>query len=144
MSRGVDPHRIADRLHSASIRLLRRLRHEDRHSEVGPARLSALSVLVFAGPQSLGALAAAEQVKPPTMSRIVAGLEREGLAKRRPDPEDRRSIRIRATARGRRVLERGRARRVDRLAGELSQLTQDELRQLERAVEVLTRLGPGR
>ena len=73
----------ADRLHSASIHLLRRLRVRDRESGVGPAQLSALSVLVFGGPRSLGELADAEQVRPPTMSRIVAGLERAGLVKRR-------------------------------------------------------------
>ncbi|NIV55632.1 MAG: MarR family transcriptional regulator [Actinobacteria bacterium] len=133
--------RVADRLHAASIRLLRRLRAEDRHSGVGPARLSALSVLVFGGPLSLGALAAAERVKPPTMSRIVAGLERDGLVERRPDPQDVRAIRLRATPRGRRVLEQGRARRVDRLAEELRRLSTEELRQIERAVELIARLG---
>jgi DNA-binding MarR family transcriptional regulator len=62
----------ADRLHSAAIHLLRRVRQQDTASGVGPAQLSALSVLVFAGPKTLGDLAAAEQVKPPTMSRVVA------------------------------------------------------------------------
>src|SRR5256885_16104382 len=71
----------ADRLHSAAIHLLRRLRVRDRESGVGPAQLSALSVLVFGGPRSLGELADAEQVRPPTMSRIVAGRERGGLGK---------------------------------------------------------------
>ena len=68
---------IADRLHSAAIHLLRRVRKQDAATGEGPARLSALSVLVFGGPMTLGQLAAAEQVKPPTMSRIVTGLERQ-------------------------------------------------------------------
>src|SRR5258707_14604829 len=72
----------ADRLHSAAIHLLRRLRGGDPESGVGPAQLSALSVLVFGGPRSLGELADAEQVRPPTMSRIVAGLGRGGLVGR--------------------------------------------------------------
>src|ERR1700682_1727268 len=80
----------ADRLHSAAIHLLRRLRVLDRESGVGPAQLSALSVLVFGGPRSLGELAEAEQVRPPTMSRIVAGLVRGGLVKRRKTEDGRR------------------------------------------------------
>jgi hypothetical protein len=64
---------VADRLHSAAIQLLRRVRKLDVATGEGPARLSALSVLVFGGAETLGELAAAEQVKPPTMSRIVAG-----------------------------------------------------------------------
>src|SRR3954463_14052103 len=65
---------LADRLHSTAIHLLRRVRKQDVAIGQGPARLSALSVLVFGGPKTLGELAAAEQVKPPTMSRIVAGV----------------------------------------------------------------------
>src|SRR5947208_12142640 len=82
----------ADRLHSAAIHLLRRLRVGDRESGIGPAQLSALSVLVFGGPRSLGELADAEQVRPPTMSRIVSGLERAGLVKR--EATDRKSTRL--------------------------------------------------
>src|SRR5215467_3653638 len=70
---------IADRLHSTAIHLLRRVRKQDVATGEGPARLSALSVLVFGGPKTLKELAAAEQVKPPTMSRIVAGLARSRL-----------------------------------------------------------------
>jgi len=96
----------ADRLHSAAIHLLRRLRVRDRESGVGPAQLSALSVLVFGGPRSLGELADAEQVRPPTMSRIVAGLERAGLVKRRKT-EDGRRVRLEASARGTKDPARG-------------------------------------
>src|ERR1700692_3734299 len=85
----------ADRLHSAAIHLLRRLRKQDAASGVGPAQLPALSVLVFAGPKTLGELAAAEQVKPPTMSRIVAGLARSRLIDITADPHDARRMRIR-------------------------------------------------
>src|SRR5688500_15022100 len=81
---------IADRLHSAAIHLLRSVRRQDRQAGVGPARLSALSVLVFGGSRTAGELAAEEQVRPPTMTRIVAGLVRDGLARRRPEEKDRR------------------------------------------------------
>jgi DNA-binding MarR family transcriptional regulator len=119
----------ADRLHSAAIHLLRRLRVRDRESGVGPAQLSALSVLVFAGPRSLGELADAEQVRPPTMSRIVAGLERAGLV-RRHATEDGRRVRLEASAKGTKILQAGRQRRVESLAKALSSFSEKEQQQL--------------
>src|SRR5262250_1499425 len=101
---------LADRLHSAAIHLLRLVRVQDTASGIGPARLSALSVIVFGGPISLNDLAAAEQVHPPTMSRIVDALEAAGLARRRSNQEDRRAVLIEATARGSAVLRAGRRR----------------------------------
>jgi len=93
-----------DQLHRLVIALLRAVKVEDESARVGPALLSALSVLTFGGPQSLGALARAEGVRPPTMSRLVDGLERDGLARRRVDPDDARGLRIAVTARGRALL----------------------------------------
>lgn len=120
---------MADRLHSAAIHLLRRLRVRDLASGVGPAQLSALSVLVFGGPRSLGELAEAEQVRPPTMSRIVAGLERDGLV-RRHETEDKRRVRLEATDKGTKMLQQGRRRRVESLAVALQSLTEGEVRHL--------------
>jgi len=133
----------ADRLHSAAIHLLRRLRREDTATGLAPARLSALSVLVFGGPASLTHLAAAEQVQAPTMTKIVQALEAGGLVRREPVPGDRRGARIVATARGRRVLHEGRRRRVARLAADLAALPDAERRALDRAVDILERLGGG-
>ncbi len=124
---------VADRLHSAAIHLLRRVRRHDAALGVGPAALSALSVLVFGGPRSLSRLAAAEQVRLPTMSRIVAGLERAGLARREPDPTDRRAFVIHPTPRGRATVRRGRRRRVAALATLLAPLDHRRLAELERA-----------
>jgi DNA-binding MarR family transcriptional regulator len=126
---GREAFETADRLHSAAIHLLRRLRVRDRESGVGPAQLSALSVLVFGGPRSLGELADAEQVRPPTMSRIVAGLERAGLV-RRHATEDGRRVRLEASAKGTKILQEGRQRRVESLAKALALLSEKELRQL--------------
>ena len=97
----------ADRLHSAAIHLLRRLRVRDYELGIGPAQLSALSVLVFAGPQSLASLAQAEQVKPSTMSRIVSGLLRAKLVHRKTDKQDRRAIVIESTEKGARIMQEG-------------------------------------
>ena len=128
---------IADRLHSAAIHLLRRVRKQDAGMGEGPARLSALSVLVFGGPMTLGQLAAAEQVRPPTMSRIVTGLEHNGLAERLTDSKDARRIRIRATPRGERLLHEGRRRRIEYLAHHLDGLNRRERDTLEGAVQLL-------
>ena len=129
----------ADRLHSAAIHLLRRLRVRDRESGVGPAQLSALSVLVFGGPRSLGELADTEQVRPPTMSRIVAGIESAGLVRRRKT-EDGRRVRLEASAKGTKILQEGRKRRVESLAKALHLLSEEEKRQLVELVELLQRV----
>ena len=123
---GGETFEAADRLHSAAIHLLRRLRVRDRESGVGPAQLSALSVLVLGGgPRSLGELAEVEQVRPPTMSRIVGGLVRAGLV-RRGKTEDGRRVRLEATAKGTHVLQEGRRRRVESLAQALSALSSED------------------
>ncbi|HEY5721659.1 MAG TPA: MarR family transcriptional regulator [Allosphingosinicella sp.] len=131
---------MATGLHAASIRLLRLLRREDQASGISGPRLSALSVIVFAGPLSLAELAAAEQVKPPTMSRIVEGLVQAGLATREPDPANRRMVRISATSEGKRLLEAGRERRVRVLVQRLHRIADSEQRALARAVELLERV----
>ncbi len=130
---------VADRLHSAAIHLLRHARKQDVLARVGPARLSALSVLVFGGPMALGQLAAAEQVKAPTMSRIVAGLKRSGLAKIDTDAKDARRIRVTATAQGERLLQQARTRRVQLVAETLSGIRESELGTLLRAAELMER-----
>jgi DNA-binding MarR family transcriptional regulator len=126
----------ADRLHSAAIHLLRRLRVGDRESGIGPAQLSALSVLVFGGPRSLGELADAEQVRPPTMSRIVSGLERAGLV-RREETEDGRRVRLLATPKGTKILWEGRKRRVESLANALALLGETDRGRLAELAELL-------
>src|SRR5450755_504805 len=128
---------VADRLHSAAIHLLRHARKQDVTSGTGPARLSALSVLVFGGPMTLGQLAGAEQVKAPTMSRIVAGLERSGLAKIVADAKDGRRIQVTATAKGKHLLQQARARRVELLAETLGGLGEAELETLLRAAKLM-------
>jgi DNA-binding MarR family transcriptional regulator len=132
--------RVADRLHSAAIHLLRRLRVEDEALGISAPRLSLLSVLVFAGPKRIGELARVEQVEPPTISRLVDGLVRDGLAVREPDPDDARAVRVRATPTGARTLRRGRARRVETLQTRLATLSPAELAALGEGVEVLERI----
>jgi len=128
---------VAARLHTAAIRLLRGLRPVDEASGLSAARLSALSVLVYGGACAIGELAAAEQVSAPTMTRLVAGMEADGVVRRSRDRRDGRSVRVSATARGRRILEAGRRRRVERLARLLSGLSAREVAGLNETIEVL-------
>jgi DNA-binding MarR family transcriptional regulator len=131
---------VADRLHSAAIHLLRRLRKVDEASGLSAARLSALSVLVFGGPTTVGELAAAEQVSAPTMSRLVRGLEGEGLVAREAHEVDARVVRLKATAKGRRILERGRERRVRELQQLLAGMGPGDLSTLGAAAAILEQL----
>jgi len=132
---------LADRLHASAIRLLRSLREVDVATGLSGPRASALSVVVFRGPLPIGALAAAEQVRPPTMTRLVAGMERAGLVKRTRDPVDGRVQVIGATARGRAVLQAGRRRRVETLANGLRRLPARERAVLARAAYLIERLA---
>ncbi len=127
----------ADRFHSAAIHALRFVAREDPASGLSAARLSALSVLVFGGPKTLGELAAAEQVRPPTMTGIVRALEEAGFVRRDADDRDGRVVRVHATAKGKRVLERARERRIARLAERLAGLTDRELERVREASELV-------
>jgi DNA-binding MarR family transcriptional regulator len=137
MAKQTNTEDLADRLHSTAIHLLRLVRGQDAATGIGPARLSALSVIVFGGPVSLNDLARAEQVRPPTMSRIVDALEKAGLARRRINPQDRRAVLIETTPKGAQILKQGRKRRVKYLAGYLRRLSAVEQKQIESAVQAI-------
>jgi DNA-binding MarR family transcriptional regulator len=132
---------VADRLHSAAIHLLRRARVRDAELGLSGPRLSALSVVVFGGPLTVRDLAAAEQVRSPTMTRLVDGLQRDGLVTREPNPADARSVLIRATPTGRLMLSRGRSRRVGDLAARLSGLDAHGLQTLAEAATLMERIA---
>ena len=131
------PSSVADALHSAAIHLLRKIRKEDERTGITASRLSALSVLVFGGPMRVTDLARAEHVKPPTMTRIVAALEADHLAKRTADAADGRAVRIEATRRGERLMQEGRKRRVERLGAALQGLSGEDLALLGRAAAII-------
>lgn len=137
------PARTADRLHSVAIHLLRYLRKQDVVSGLSAPRLSALSVIVFGGPLTLGALATIEQVRPPSITRIVAALEADGLVTREPGSTDRREVLVRATLAGTKLLEAGRARRVEVLTRQLAALPPADLSTLKRAAAILDVLTRG-
>ena len=128
---------LASRLQVLAIHLLRRLRRADAALGISAARLSVLSVIGHAGPHTLGELAAAEQVTPPTMTRLIASLERDGLVTRTIDAGDRRVARIAVTPKGRELLDWARSRRTEHLAGPLRTLDAEDLAILERAAAIL-------
>ncbi|HET6497334.1 MAG TPA: MarR family transcriptional regulator [Thermoleophilia bacterium] len=131
---------LAARLASLATVLRRSLARGDTGDGLTRARLSALALLVLGGPRTLGDLAAAERVRPPTMTRLVHAMEADGLVAREPHPSDGRSIIIRATSRGERQLEIGRARQIRPLAEAITALERGERRQLEDAADLLGRV----
>jgi DNA-binding MarR family transcriptional regulator len=130
----------AELLHSAAIRLLRMVRTEDAQAGIGPAQLSALSVLVFGGAKTVTELAALEQVRPPTMSRIVDGLVGKRLVQRVENEADRRTVQVSATAKGEKLMQAGKARRVKALAERFEALSASELKTLRAAAQLMLRL----
>jgi DNA-binding MarR family transcriptional regulator len=133
----------ASALNSGAIHLLRSMASVDRLAGLTPARLSALSVLVFGGPRTLGALAAAEGVAGPTMTRIVDGLIGEGLAERRPHPTDGRAVTIVATEAGESLMRAAQGRRIDAIMTGLSGLLTQERDLLVSAAALIDRVAAG-
>jgi DNA-binding MarR family transcriptional regulator len=132
---------IANRLHSAAIHLLRRLRQEDTASGLSAPKLSALSVIVFGGPISISDLAAAEQVRTPTISLVVRSLEEEGLVERVRDAKDKRVQRLAATPKGRKLLHEGQLRRVRRLVKDVNAISSTDRKKLRDAVDIIEKVA---
>jgi DNA-binding MarR family transcriptional regulator len=140
MTKELSLEEVGRSLHSNAIHLLRRVRTEDSAMGIGPAQASALSVVVFGGPLTLNKLAEAEQVRPPTMSRVVEALVEEGLVRRETNRDDRRSVMISPTDKGTKILHEGRNRREKRLIKLLSKLDADEVRCLGKASKILSNI----
>lgn len=134
----------ASHLRVSVARLARRLRQEGSHDEnATPSQLTALATLHRDGPMTLGELAAAERVKPPSMTRIVAALEERGLVRRDPSPTDARSVLVCATEAGHGAHQEYRKRRDAWLAVQLSKLSPEERDLLRRASDLLDRMADG-
>jgi len=138
----ISPAGLASALRLAVARLARRVRQEGTSAgdDLTASRLAALTTIEALGPITLGELAAIEQVQPPSMTRIVARLEEGGLVERQVDPRDRRIVRVRATAVGKRLLAQTRTKRDEFLAQRVARLTEDERELLERAIPLLEKL----
>ncbi|MDX1396693.1 MAG: MarR family winged helix-turn-helix transcriptional regulator [Gemmatimonadota bacterium] len=134
---------LAERLNTATLRLARLIRREDAGLGETPARLSVVSTLVNRGPSTLADLAELEQVTPPTLTRLVQGLERDGYVIRRAAPHDARVSLVASTGRGWKLLEDIRGRRLGALRAGLAGLEPAELRTLEEAAVLMERLARG-
>ena len=143
--KGKGPHveEVADHLHSSAIRLLRALRRQDDKWGLSAPRLSALSVVVFGGPITLGDLARAEQVRPPTMTKLVRALETAKLVTRKVDAQDGRVTWISATDKGRKLLMKGRAERVRALAERLQSFSRSDVESLDEAAKLILEIAAG-
>jgi DNA-binding MarR family transcriptional regulator len=131
---------LAFKLHAAMLHMMRRVRREDDAFGLSAPRMSALSTVAFGQTRTIGEMASMEQVSPPTMTRLVDALQENGLVLREPDPADRRTVRVRATALGRRTIEQGRRRRVAFLAAKLQTLPTESLRALDVASDAILRI----
>jgi len=136
----VDATELAARLASLSTVLQRHLARADAGDGLTRARLSALALLVLGGPRTLGELAAAEHVRPPTMTRLAQAMEADGLLVRERNPSDGRSVIVRATRAGEAQLTQGRARQITPLADSIAALDDGQRRQLEDAADLLGRV----
>jgi DNA-binding MarR family transcriptional regulator len=130
---------LAARLRLGVTRLARKLRQEAEPG-ITPSMLAALSSAERQGPLTMRDLCAAEQVQPPSMTRIVAALADAGLVAREADPDDGRVVWVRVTPEGRRLLDRSRRRKEAYLARALRTLDPDDVATLEDAAALLERL----
>jgi DNA-binding MarR family transcriptional regulator len=130
---------IAARLRLAILRLSRRLRQQVAGG-VTSSQVSALATVERLGTPTLGELASSEQVQPPSMTKIIVGLETAGLVARQEDDADGRIVRVRLTAEGRRTLQRSRSLRTAYLVRRLRGLSTDERASLEDVVRLLEHL----
>jgi DNA-binding MarR family transcriptional regulator len=137
----IDESELASRLRLSVTRLARRLRQQaGAEAEVTPSQLAALSSVERLGPITLGDLAAVERVQPPSMTRIVAGLEDAGLVARHIDQHDRRIARVQTTVAGRRFLDRSRSRKDAYLSARVRTLDAEDRAVLARAATLLEKL----
>jgi DNA-binding MarR family transcriptional regulator len=133
---------LAQALRPSVMRLARRLR-QMRDDSVGlnSNQLSAMAVLLNSGDLLMGELAAAEKMQPPSMTRIVNGLEARGYVARRPQPDDRRQCLVTLSDEGRKILLANRRRRDEWLAIRIAQLAPTEREVLREAIEILEKVN---
>ena len=137
-----DPLEMAARLRLATARLARLLRQQ-AGTGLTPSQQSALVSIDLHGPLTLGRLAKIEQVAPPTLTRVVAKLEDDGLVTRTVDEADRRISRVTITGEGRRRIDHSRRRRNAWLAQRLGEFEPGQLADVEAALRVIEALAAG-
>ena len=137
---GVDPAEVAARLRLSATRLARRLRQR-ADAGLTPSQLSALAVIHNHQPLTLGELAERERVAPPSVTKIVAKLERDGFVSRTPDPADRRVANVATTEAGTALIVESRRRKTAWLTSRIRDLTPDQQARLAAALDVLDEIA---
>jgi len=135
----VDLTELASHLRIGVTRLARRLRRE-ADVAVTPTLLSAIATVERHGPLTAGDLAAYEQIRKPTATRLIGALLANDLVERTADPLDGRIVWLELSPEGRRVLHRARRRKDEFLAGRMKRLSHQDQATLARAVQILERL----
>jgi DNA-binding MarR family transcriptional regulator len=139
VDRDTDRAELAARLRLVVTRLSRRLRQQGE-TGISASQLSALSTIDRCGPMTLGDLAAAERVQPPSMTRVVANLEAARLVDRQPCQHDRRVARVSVTSEGRELLQVSRTRKNAYLARRLRTLDEGDRAKMADAIAVLEQI----
>ncbi len=133
---------LATELRFSVMRLRRRLvreRHPD--NDLSLPAMAVLWGLHRFGDLTIGALAAREQVRPPSMTRTVTCLADSGLVERQAHPTDGRQVVVRLTEEGRAVVNADAARRDRWLSRRLEELTPAERDVLRQAAPILQRIA---
>jgi DNA-binding MarR family transcriptional regulator len=133
---------LAGRLRLAITRTARRLRQE-ADAGLSPSLTAALATIERHGPLTPSRLAEMERIQRPTVTRLLATLESDGLIERLTDPDDRRVSHVSVTKDGRALVKKLRSRKNAYLAKRLRRLDDDELETLERATAILERILEG-
>ncbi len=133
---------LSSALRISIMRLSRRLRNErEAVDDLSANALAVLGTLFRHGAMTIGELAAAEKVQPPSMTRTVAALGRRGLVQRSPHGSDRRVVMVSLTEAAHQVVAESRRRKEAWLNHRLRELTPAERRTLREAAPILERLS---
>lgn len=133
---------LAHALRGSVMRLGRRLRQVRADSlDLQSNQLSVMATLLNEGDLVMGALAARERMQPPSLTRIVNGLEERGYVARRPDAHDRRQCVVTVTEAGRQIILANRQRRDEWLTVRIAELEPAERAVLQQAVAILDRVN---
>ncbi|MDH2430393.1 MarR family transcriptional regulator [Sphaerisporangium sp. TRM90804] len=132
---------LASALRVSLARLTRRLRRQAGAHTLTPTQLAVLSAVEAHSGITPGELAELEKMQPPSMTRVIAGLEERGLAARTPHPGDRRQVTVSVTEPGRELLKSERRGKEAWLAQRLTELTPEERATLRAAAPILEKLS---
>ena len=132
---------LASALRLSVMRLARRMRQQRADTDLTLTQVAALATVERHPAITPGELAAREKVKPPSMTKVVAGLEAAGLLVRAPHPTDGRQVQLTCSPAGAALLREDRRRREAWLAQRLAELDPDDRAVLRRAADVLDRLA---